>query len=287
LSKPLLLWVDCTSGLPDAEPRVRAASCFEIAQVRGTSQAAAELARLKPHALCFDFDYPDQTCLQAMQAIKQSHPRLPILMLTFEHSESLAVWAFRARVWNYLVKPVSLSEFAENLNALANLGVRASPPRAAQLLRATVPSDLPVQAIPANVARLQPALHYVTQHYHERISASVAARSCGLSRFDFSRKFRAAFGTTFREYLLRVRVTEARRMLTEGRVSITGIAYSVGLNDGSHFARLFRRLTGALPSEYLPQQALAERARLAEASAASAGMLRRASDRSPAQASAG
>ena len=39
-------------------------------------------------------------------------------------------------------------------------------------------------------------------------------------------------------------------MLTEGRVSITGIAYSVGFNDGSHFARLFRRLTGTLPSEY-------------------------------------
>jgi len=98
LSKPLLLWVDCTSGLPDAELRVRAAAYFEIEQVRGTSQAAAELARLKPHALCFDFDYPDQKCLQGMQAIKLSHPRLPILMLTFEHSESLAVWAFRARV---------------------------------------------------------------------------------------------------------------------------------------------------------------------------------------------
>ena len=96
-----------------------------------------------------------------MQAIKQAHPRLPILMLTLEHSESLAVWAFRARVWNYLVKPVSPAELAENLNALANLGIRASPPRTAQLLRASVPSDLPVQPISANVARLQPALHYV------------------------------------------------------------------------------------------------------------------------------
>jgi AraC-like DNA-binding protein len=287
LSKPLLLWVDCTSGLPDAEPRVRAASFFEIALVRGTEQAAAELVRLKPHALCFDFDYPDQRCLQSLQAIKQAYPRLPILMLTLEHSESLAVWAFRARVWNYLVKPIAPAEMAENLNALANLGIRGSPPRTAQLLRAAVPSDLPVQPIPANVARLQPALHYVTQHYHERISASAAAKACGLSRFDFSRNFRKAFGTTFRDYLVRVRITEARRMLAEGRVSITGIAYSVGFNDGSHFARLFRRLTGASPSQIAAKLAQAQQSVLTAPGAANSGLLRRASDHGNAGVSAG
>lgn len=250
MSKPLLLWVDCTAGLPDAELRVQSAAVFEVVHVRGVAQAATEIARLKPHALCFDFDYPDQAGLRAMQVIKQAHARLPILMLTLDHSETLAVWAFRARVWNYLVKPVSTAELFENLNALANLGHRASPPRVAQMLKVPVPSGLPVQPIPTEVARLQPALHYVTRRYHERISASAAARLCGLTRFDFSRKFRAAFRTTFRDYLLRVRIMEARRMLTEGRVSVTGVAYSVGFNDGSHFACMFKRLTGVLPSEY-------------------------------------
>jgi AraC-like DNA-binding protein len=98
---------------------------------------------------------------------------------------------------------------------------------------------------------------------------------------------RAAFGTTFRQYLLRVRIAEARRMLTEGRVSITGIAYSVGFNDGSHFACVFRRLTGALPSEYVAKQAPNEQSELPAASTVSSGMLRRASDHTPARARAG
>jgi len=144
-----------------------------------------------------------------------------------------------------------------------------------------------VQPVSANVARLQPAIHYVAQHYHERISANAAARSCGLTRFDFSRKFRTAFRTTFREYLLRVRIAEARRMLAEGRVSITGIAYSVGFNDGSHFARIFRRLTGALPSEYAATQLHTEPHAPPAARSAGAGMLRRASDLGPVQASSG
>jgi YesN/AraC family two-component response regulator len=277
-----LLWVDLTAGLPDAEPRVLSATIFQTVHVRGMAQAAAEIARQKPHALCFDFDYPDQGCLQAMQAIKKSNPRLPILMLTRQHSEALAVWAFRARVWNYLVKPVSQQELKENFQALANLGGRAAQARAVQMLELTVPADLPPDPVSAERARLQPAIDYVARHYHAIVSASAAARLCGLTRFEFSRKFRAEFGMTFREHLLRVRILEARRLLTEGRVSITGVAYSVGFNDGSHFACMFKRFTGLLPSEYVAMQQLAAQG-AAQTPAGLAGLRRRASDQVSAQ----
>ena len=249
-AKPTLLWIDCTSGMPDAEHRVRCATFFDIAQAESIDRIAPEIARHKPAALCFDFDYPDQRRLQAMRAIKQSHPRLPILMLTLEHSEQLAIWAFRARAWNYLVKPVPANELAENLQALASLGSRATPPRMAQFLAATAPEELPPEPVSAQVARLQPGLAYVAQHYHERISAAAVAQACGLDRFDFSRQFHAAFGMTFRQYLLRARINEARRLLVTGSLSVTGVAYSVGFNDGSQFARIFRRFTGLLPSDY-------------------------------------
>jgi AraC-like DNA-binding protein len=67
-----------------------------------------------------------------------------------------------------------------------------------------------------------------------------------LTRFEVSRKFSAAFEITFRAYLLQLRVTEGRRLLTEGRDPVTGVAHSVGFNDGSRFARMFRRVTGFL-----------------------------------------
>jgi AraC-like DNA-binding protein len=269
------MWVDLTAGLPDAEPRVLSASIFQTVQVRGIQQAAVEIAGQKPHALCFDFDYPDQGCLQAMQAIKKSNPRLPILMLTRQHSEALAVWAFRARVWNYLVKPIPQQELRDNFRALAALGGRTVQPRTVQMLDSTVPSDLPPEPVSPEKARLRPAIDFVARHYHAIVSATAAARLCGLTRFEFSRKFRAAFEMTFREYLLRVRIMEARRLLTEGRVSVTGVAYSVGFNDGSHFACMFRRFTGLLPSEYVARQHLAAEA---ASQAPDAGLRRRASD---------
>jgi AraC-like DNA-binding protein len=249
-SKPILLWIDCKAGLPDPEYRVRCSASFDVAQAESIAVLPQDIARHKPGALCFDFDYPDQQRLQAMAAIKKSFPRLPILMLTLEHSERLAVWAFRSRVWNYLVKPVPAGELAETLQALSSLCHRTAAPRVAQMLDEAAPDDMRAEPLDPEVARLQPGLQYVAQHYHERISAWAAARSCGLSRFEFSRKFRAAFGMTFREYLLRARINEARRLLMGGAISVTGVAYSVGFNDGSHFARMFRRFTGVLPSAY-------------------------------------
>jgi AraC-like DNA-binding protein/CheY-like chemotaxis protein len=277
MSKPTLLWVDCTSGMPDAEPRVWAATVFEVTRVQGLAAATRELSKGRFQAVCFDCDYPDQSCLQGMKAIKQAHPRLPMLMLTVQSSEALAVWAFRSRMWNYFAKPVAQAELLESLRSLANLGQRGSPPRAAPTVHADLPGDLPVQPVPPDVARLQPALRYVAAHYHQRVSADAVARACGLTRFEFSRRFRDTFKTTFREYLMRVRIGEARRLLTEGRVSITGIAYSVGFNDGSHFARMFRRFTGMLPSDYGSAQALSELPAL-PASASDAGLRRRATD---------
>ena len=58
------------------------------------------------------------------------------------------------------------------------------------------------------------------------------------------------FGITFREYLLRFRIREACIRLASGAAPVTEIAYAVGFHDGSYFARMFRRYTGMLPSQY-------------------------------------
>lgn len=248
--KPLLLWFDLTSSAKDAGLRIQCTRIFDVERTTRLGRASEDIERLNPGVICFDFDHPDQARLRALQAVKKAHPKIPVLMITLDHSEALAVWAFRARVWNYLVKPVAAAEFEENLRALAQVIDRGSAPRVARTVDAGMPDDLPAQPVDPAIARLQPALHYVKRHYHEKVSEEVAARCCGMNRYEFSRKFHAAFGMTFREHLLRARITEARRMLMEGERSVTAIAYSVGFNDGSHFARMFRRYTQVLPSAY-------------------------------------
>jgi AraC-like DNA-binding protein len=103
------------------------------------------------------------------------------------------------------------------------------------------------------------APEFVRAHFHEKFPASAIARFCGLSRFQFSRSFHAAFGITFREYLLRFRILEACQRLVAGSTPVTEIAFAVGFHDGSYFARMFRRYTGVLPSQYARAHELAQK----------------------------
>ena len=105
-------------------------------------------------------------------------------------------------------------------------------------------------------AGVQRAMEYVAKHYAEKFPARDIAEHCGLSRFQFSRSFHTAFGMTFREYLLRYRILAACQRLQEANAPVTEIAFATGFHDGSYFARMFRRYTGMLPSQYARWHAL-------------------------------
>jgi AraC-like DNA-binding protein len=251
MKKPLLLWLDCTSKLEMPELRHRAMDFFEVACAR-LDEAADAIARLRPRVLCFDFDYPDRARLCAMQSLKRAHLNLPVLMLTVEHSEALAVWAFRMPVWNYLVKPVSVVELRDNLESLTQiLMTERRSGRAFCRKEVAVPRTVPASRPDDPQVALLPAVSMIEQSYNTRVSADHVAKACGMTRFQFSRLFHATFGITFKDYLLRFRVAEACRLLECEGASVTDVGCAVGFNDPSHFARVFRRYTGLVPSQYM------------------------------------
>ena len=99
--------------------------------------------------------------------------------------------------------------------------------------------------------RLTPALIFVKANYAEKVTLGVVAKLCGLGRYQFSRAFKQAHGTTFREFVIIHRIRKAEQMLCFANLSITDVAFSVGFNDLSHFAEMFRRYVGVRPSDYV------------------------------------
>jgi len=249
--KPLLLWFDFSYRPADRELRIVAARFFRVEYSTRLDRALEDAGQLAPDALCFEVDQPDEARLQTLQDVLRAHPQLPVLLLTIEHWESLAVWAFRAGVWNVLATPVAEAEFEANIAGLAQVATLRRPPRTPRPPGAEAPQQaLAPSSVDEHVARLHPALQYVRRHYGDKVTETEAARRCGMSRFAFSRAFHAAFGTTFRDFLMRARISEACRMLVEGGHTVTEVAFATGFTDGSYFARVFRHYTGTLPSRY-------------------------------------
>ena len=97
---------------------------------------------------------------------------------------------------------------------------------------------------------IQDAVEYINKNYGSDISLDCIAKLCSLSRSFFSKKFKEVTGFGFSEYLTLVRIKNAERLLSDGKKSVTDIAFECGFNDSSYFASKFKELIGTTPKRY-------------------------------------
>jgi PAS domain S-box-containing protein len=103
-------------------------------------------------------------------------------------------------------------------------------------------------------ARFARIIEHMHQHPQETLAGRDLARLAGLSQSQFDRSFRRVFGTSARQYLLRVRIEAACRHLAESDETVAALAQELGFYDHAHFSRCFRQVMGMTPSEYRDQR---------------------------------
>jgi two-component system response regulator YesN len=101
-----------------------------------------------------------------------------------------------------------------------------------------------------NAETLSQVLRYIRENYAQPITLDEVARSVFLSPFYFSHLFMDELGITFMEYLTRVRMEEAKKMLGDKALSMQAIAESVGYDDASYFSKVFKKNVGVTPNKY-------------------------------------
>ena len=81
-------------------------------------------------------------------------------------------------------------------------------------------------------------------------SVTSLAKEAGMSRSAFAHEFRAALELTPMEFVARVRLDLAHRLLETTGLPVEGIAAAVGFSSRSHFSHLFREYYGTDPSSF-------------------------------------
>ena len=149
-------------------------------------------------ALAFEFDYPDRPGLSVLRRTKRCYPHIPILMLTIQHSEQLAVWAYRNRVLDYLVAPVAEGDLIRCRNLLQDIQAADGEQRDRTIIdyRSKIPVEIPVGQRVRRV-RLAPAVSFVHMNFRRKIWIAEAAEACDMSSFHFSHEFAETFSLTF------------------------------------------------------------------------------------------
>lgn len=93
-------------------------------------------------------------------------------------------------------------------------------------------------------------IEYLHGHFSENIRTEDLAEMSGLSISHFERRFRLAFGSSPRQYLIRIRIENAAALLRTTDKTITQIANAVGFFDHSHFSRSFQKVMSLSPTNF-------------------------------------
>jgi AraC-like DNA-binding protein/quercetin dioxygenase-like cupin family protein len=118
------------------------------------------------------------------------------------------------------------------------------------LLRSARPRPyLPAEPRPlaADFDRIRPLLAWVDESHAGEIGTREAAARAAMSMEAFCRFWKRATGLTFTEYLNRVRVDHAARLLLDADLSVEAIREAAGFRNSGYFNRVFRRLKGDSP----------------------------------------
>ena len=100
--------------------------------------------------------------------------------------------------------------------------------------------------------RIVQAKLFIDANFSEDIDLNNIADEACFSKFHFIRLFKTIYGKTPHQYLIKVRIENAKLFLQEG-ISVSETCFRVGFDSLSSFAGLFKQYTKLSPSVYQQQ----------------------------------
>ncbi|AKG37320.1 response regulator [Paenibacillus durus] len=98
--------------------------------------------------------------------------------------------------------------------------------------------------------RMNDIVTYLEEHYTEELSLDKLANRFFLSREHICRRFKQEQGINLSNYLIQLRIEQAKRWLSQTEERIYSIAVNLGYQNEKYFSKLFKKEVGMTPARY-------------------------------------
>jgi AraC-like DNA-binding protein len=218
-----------------------------VESIRSTMARLREFAVQGDYSAFLDGD-------KAFHRVLVESAHMPELLFCWEHvTASLSEWIgeIHREYWPNLMDLFREHEYV--LDAI----VAGRPDQAEQAVRRHVEAGWDrmhlrlVGRMPADIDPVDRAVAFMTTHYGSRIDVRWIARQvCHVSVVHLSRLFKAKMSVTPHEYLIRIRMEKAARLLDSGSMPVADVARLVGYTRPSYFVRAFKTRFNITPGAY-------------------------------------
>jgi len=206
-----------------------------------------------PDIIISDIMMPEMDGIQLCETLKTNEKtsHIPVILLTARASDVHQIKGIQTGADAYITKPFNLDVLTARVTNLLD---------SRRKLRERFSNDVTLN--PRNVAMthvdeqfLQKIIAVVEENMTEPdFNAEMLSKKVAMSRMQLYRKLRSLTDQTVHEFIRNLRLKKALEMLEKRRLTVTEVAYAVGFNDLTYFARCFRKRFGKLPSEFRTKQ---------------------------------
>ncbi len=184
-----------------------------------------------------------------VDVIRALNEELPVEHGNQTHAASLDVQAADPELLDAMARLFALVEHPDDAHILGPLIRKEihfrlmTAPNGAGLRR--------LRNVDSHESRISRAIAHLHRDFNRPVTVRQLSSAAGMSQSSFHAHFKAITGTTPLQYQKGLRLLEARRILTEDRVSVSQAAFDVGYESATQFSREYARKFGNPPSRDL------------------------------------
>jgi signal transduction histidine kinase/DNA-binding response OmpR family regulator len=243
---------------------LRLSANYRILQAEDGEQGFEMACNALPDLIISDVSMPKLTGYELTSKLKSTAATksIPVILLTAKASKREIVEGFTSGADDYLSKPFDTSELIMRVNAQINSRKIIRETIVFEQKLANEKSDVESSIVKnstneSNVKKIDFIENInkqvLAQLSDPEFSVETLATLLFMSRATLSRKSKDELGISPRVFIIQTRMQHASKLLQEGTLSVSEIAYAVGFESLSYFSKSFKKHTGKTPSEYVSQ----------------------------------
>ncbi|MFM1524806.1 MULTISPECIES: response regulator transcription factor [Helcococcus] len=215
----------------------------EVLEAEGGKEAI-ELAKTQsPNIILMDINMPEIDGLTAAKLIKENNPNVYIVIITgydyFEYTQT----AIRAKVDDYMLKPVSKKDIEYILkNAIDKIDYLRKEKSIKNIIKnenveIDEENNLIKEYLEKNI-------------YNIDLSLSKMAEDVGYNSNYLSVLFKQIYGLNFQDYINKVKMEKAKILLLSTEMKNYEIAENIGIEDVNYFVTKFKKYYNITPKQF-------------------------------------
>lgn len=172
---------------------------------------------------------------------------IPVIMLTAKAEEEDKLVGLETGADAYIIKPFSMKEVKVRVRKLIEQRKKLRDRFSREIT--LEPKDITITSIDEKF--LLNTMAVIEEHMDDNeFEVRKLQDEVGMSRMQLFRKLKALTGQTPSEFIRTIRLKRAAKLIEQNFGNIAQVAYEVGFNNLSYFAKCFKEFFKVAPSEY-------------------------------------